>query len=478
MNGPFGNRDFVRLFAGRVITNAGDSLYFIAAMWLVYDLTGDPFYSGVAGFLTLAPSGLQAFFGPLVDRWDLRRLLVRTQVIQGVVILTLPVAHALGMLTAPLILVVMPVLSTLNQFVYPAQTAALPRIVEDEELVEANSAFALAYQGIDSVFNAVGGVLIALIGAVTLFVVDSVTFLAAALLFATLTIPAAEGASEPDAGESTVGPDTSDDGTDPETVPVTDGGEGSDDGEDGDEDGGEGSEDGSEGSEDGSEGSEDGEDGGYLTDLREGVEYLRGTFLAVLMGGSLVINFALGTMNSTMPAYADGIGGPEAYGILLAALSIGVFVGAAVASRFERFRFGRLSIVGFLFGGLVWIAAIWIDWLPATAVLLGLAGVPVGTTNVLLNSLVQTVTPEPLLGRVSAVLGSVSSIMVPFGALTGGTAASTFGPVPVMFVAGAGFLFLGAYVFAFPTLRHLPTISSMDTLSAEGGSSGDGASGV
>ena len=462
MKGPFGNRDFVRLFAGRVITNAGDSLYFIAAMWLVYDLTGDPFYSGVAGFLTLAPSGLQAFFGPLVDRWDLRRLLVRTQVIQGVVILTLPVAHALGMLSAPLILVVMPVLSTLNQFVYPAQTAALPRIVKDEELVEANSAFALAYQGIDSVFNAVGGVLIALIGAVTLFVVDSVTFLAAALLFATLTIPAAEGASEPDAGESSGGPDTSDDGTDPDGVPVTDGGEGG--------------EDGGVGSEDGGEGGGDGEAGGYLTDLKEGVEYLRGTFLAVLMGGSLVINFALGTMNSTMPAYADGIGGPEAYGILLAALSIGVFVGAAVASRFERFRFGRLSILGFLFGGLVWIAAIWIDWLPATAVLLGLAGVPVGTTNVLLNSLVQTVTPEPLLGRVSAVLGSVSSIMVPFGALTGGTAASTFGPVPVMFVAGAGFLFLGAYVFAFPTLRHLPTISSMDTLSADGDCSTEDAS--
>jgi MFS family permease len=448
MKAPFRNRDFVRLFAGRVITNAGDSLYFIAAMWLVYDLTGDPFYSGVAGFLTLAPSGLQAFFGPLVDRWDLRRLLVRTQVVQGVVILSLPVAHVLGMLSAPLILVVMPVLSTLNQFVYPAQTAALPRIVEDEELVEANSAFALAYQGIDSVFNAVAGVLIAIIGAVTLFVVDSVTFLAAALLFATLTIPAAEEASEPEAGETSVDQGTSGDGGDPDAVPVTDGGEGGENGE-------------------------DDEDGGYLVDLKEGVQYLRGTFLAVFMGGSLVINFTLGTMNSTMPAYADGIGGPEAYGILLAALSIGVFVGAAVASWFERFPFGHLSIAGFLFSGVVWVAAIWIGWLPATAVLLALAGVPVGTTNVLLNSLVQAVTPDRLLGRVSAVLGSVSSFMIPFGALAGGTAASTFGPVPVMFVAGVGFLFLGAYVFAFPTLRGLPTITAMDTLTAGSEHSGD-----
>ena len=446
MKGPFHNRDFARLFAGRVITNAGDSLYFIAAMWLVYDLTGDPFYSGVAGFLTLAPSGLQAFFGPLVDRWDLRRLLVGTQVVQGVVILTLPLAHALGMLSAPLILVVMPVLSTLNQFVYPAQSAALPRIVEDEELVGANSAFALAYQGIDSVFNALGGVLIAIVGAVTLFVVDSVTFIAAALLFATLTIPAAGASAETDAGENGVDREAPDDGTDPDAVPITDGGDGDDEGR---------------------EDSDDGDDGGYLADLKEGIRYLRGTFLAVLMGGSIVINFTIGTMNSTMPAYADGIGGPEAYGILLAAISIGVFVGAAFASRFERFRFGRLSIVGFLFSGVAWVAAIWIGWLPATAALLALAGVPIGTTNVLLTSLVQTVTPDRLLGRVSAVLGSLSSVMIPFGALAGGAAASAFGPVPVMFVAGVGCLFLGGYMFAFPTLRRLPTITEMDTLSAD-----------
>jgi hypothetical protein len=100
--------------------------------------------------------------------------------------------------------------------------------------------------------------------------------------------------------------------------------------------------------------------------------------------------------------------------------------------------------------------------------------VPIGTTNVLLTSLVQTVTPDRLLGRVSAVLGSLSSVMVPFGALAGGAAASAFGPVPVMFVAGIGCLFLGAYMFAFPTLRHLPTITEMDTLSADevGGDAG------
>ena len=34
------NPDFRRLLLGRLVTNAGDSLYAVAAMWLVYTLSG------------------------------------------------------------------------------------------------------------------------------------------------------------------------------------------------------------------------------------------------------------------------------------------------------------------------------------------------------------------------------------------------------------------------------------------------------
>ncbi|MZE66935.1 MFS transporter, partial [Bacillus anthracis] len=43
------NRNFLLLFLGRIFTNIGDSLYYVAAMWLVYKLSGNPFYSGLAG---------------------------------------------------------------------------------------------------------------------------------------------------------------------------------------------------------------------------------------------------------------------------------------------------------------------------------------------------------------------------------------------------------------------------------------------
>ncbi|MFC6724587.1 MFS transporter, partial [Halobium palmae] len=160
----FRNAAFRRLFLGRLVTNAGDSLYYVAAMWLVYELTGSEFYTGVAGFLVMAPAALQFLFGPLVDRLPLRRVFVWTQLLQGALVLVVPVAAHFEALSVALLLTVMPLLSLLNQPVYPAQSAALPRIVDRDGLVAANSLFTFAYQGVDAAFNAVGGVLIAAVG--------------------------------------------------------------------------------------------------------------------------------------------------------------------------------------------------------------------------------------------------------------------------------------------------------------------------
>ena len=64
--------EFPLIIFRRIFTNIGDSLYYVAAMWLVYKLSGNPFYSGLAGFLTLLPSALQFLTGPFVDRWSIK----------------------------------------------------------------------------------------------------------------------------------------------------------------------------------------------------------------------------------------------------------------------------------------------------------------------------------------------------------------------------------------------------------------------
>lgn len=460
MRALFGNAAFRRLFLGRLVTNVGDSLYYVAAMWLMYELTGSELYTGVAGFLVMAPAALQFLFGPLVDRLPLRRVFVWTQFLQGALVLVVPVAAYFDALTVALLLTVMPLLSLLNQPVYPAQSAALPRIVDREELVAANSLFTLAYQGVDAAFNAVGGVLIAAVGGVALFLVDSATFAVAVLLFAGLRIPPAgtdeddgTGDHERDDGSSSASTATS--GAD---ASVADGGVGGDDADDNVKDQGTAAGVGERAVDSPT---------AYLADLREGVAFLRGTVVARLLVGAVVVNFAIGGVMAVLPAYGDQLGGAGAYGVLTAAIGAGLLGGALAGNVLDRFPFGRVIALGALASAVVWAAAVAADWLPVTTALFALAFVPAGVVNVLIASMVQTLVPDRLLGRVSSLLGSASTAVTPVGALVGGAVASATATSVVLWGVGVGFAVLGLYVLAVPDLRRLPRVDEVSTLAAE-----------
>ncbi|WP_313693657.1 MFS transporter [Halorarum halobium] len=444
MRSLLGNVAFRRLFVGRLVTNAGDSLYAVAAMWLVFELTGSTFYTGLAGALTMGPQALQAFVGPLVDRWPLRRLLVGIQVTQAVVVLVVPAAWLLGVRSVELVLVVVPALSMLNQFVYPAQSAALPRIVDDDELADANAAFSFAYQGADLVFNALAGALIALFGAVALYAIDSLTFLVAAVLFAGVVVPAAgagdtathgaeEAPSAGDAGDAV--------GDDPAAGPAeTDGGE--------------------------SDGSDRGEPDGYLDRLRGGAAFVRGTPLVWLLGAGVLTNGLLGVSTAVLPAFADTMGGAGAYGAIRAATAEGLLVGALLGSKLDHVGFARLFVPGFLLSAAGWFAALFAPTLPLTALCFALALLPVGATNVLVSTLIQRMVPDDFLGRVSAILGSASVAVMPIGSLLGGTLGETVGVWETMAAGGFGLLWIAVYVAAVPTLRRLPPVSEARTIAA------------
>lgn len=419
------NRSFRSLVAGRLVTNAGDSLYAVAAMWLVWELTRSPAMTGVAGFLTRVPSVLQLFAGPLVDRWPLQRVLVLTQLIQAVLVLTVPVAWYFDALTVGIVLTVLPLLSLCNQFVYPAQTALVPRLVEKSQLVQANSALALAYQGTDLVFNALAGVLVAGVGAVALYLVDAVTFLVAALLFLSVRVPAA--APEPESGSSG-----------PENGPaLADGGQSFLD--------------------------------GYVTDLREGLGFVRGTLLFPLLLGGVVANFAIAATLPVLPAFGealagDGVSGATVYGALLAAVAGGSLVGSLLASTLRTQPYGRLAIVGFAFSAACWLGAVVAPTVAVSVVLFGLAAVPIGVTNVVAGALVQSLSPEALLGRVSSVATSLAVAMAPVGALVGGVVAETLGVPAAVAMGGAGLLFVAGYTLAHRDLRGLAPVDEVRTL--------------
>lgn len=146
------------------------------------ELTRSPFYTGLAGFLFQAPHGLQFLDRRLVERWPLREVLIGTQLLEGILGLIVPIAAWTGHLSVGVLLILVPILTVIAQFGYPAQTAALPRIVEEPELTKANSIFSVAHLAANSIFNAVNGLLISAVGAITIFLLDTLSFAIAVML--------------------------------------------------------------------------------------------------------------------------------------------------------------------------------------------------------------------------------------------------------------------------------------------------------
>ncbi|MDA1603255.1 MFS transporter [Bacillus sp. AFS075960] len=390
------NRNFLLLFLGRIFTNIGDSLYYVAAMWLVYKLSGNPFYSGLAGSLTLLPSALQFLTGPFVDRWSIKNTLVITQVLQCVLILIIPITHYFDLLTVQLLLIIMPIVAFIEQFAYPAQSKALPLLLHKTQLLKGNSLFSFAYQGIDLICTTLSGILVALLGAITLYVIDSLTFAITALLFFSLKMP-----KQTEAGTSLSTKQ-------------------------------------------------------YFSDLKEGFSIVFRSLMGVFLIGSVVANFSIGMTMAILPSFADSLGGVKSYGFFLAAISAGSLIGALFSSWVGKRNVGRVSIISFATGAIFWFLSTIVPFQWLSILLFGLAWIPIGATNILFATISQIVIPNQYIGRINSVMRSMGTIAMPFGSLIGGYTANVFSSQLIFALASIGILFISLVWLLHPKLRALP----------------------
>lgn len=413
------NRDFRRLLAGRVTSVVGDNLYAIAAMWLVYSLTGSTAFTGLAGFLTRAPGVLEFLVGPIVDRSRLDRTLAYAELVQAPVVLVVPVAAVTGHLDVWVVLAAMPLLGLVDLFSMPAQNAAIPRIVDRERLVRANSLGAATKQVAIAAARALGGGIVALVGPVLVYALDAVTFLVGGLLFWTMEIPGC--------GDDWDGDGNSADG---------EGREGTGDGEEG------------EGTADGSMGLRT-----YWRELRGGAAVLAGSVVGWMLVASLFANLLTGVALAVLPAFADGIGGVATYGLLLAGMMGGRVVGSLTASLVDEYPLGRTTVLGFVASGLCWVGAVLAYDPLATVVLFGAARVPAAVYSISVLATLQSGVPDGMLGRVSSLVTSATAVVVPAGMLLGGLLGDPLGAATVVLAGGVGSLGLAAVWLVVPDLR-------------------------
>ena len=174
----FKKRDFVLMWTAQLVSTAGSALTDLAAGIYVYDQTESAFLVGVTLMATAVPSlivGLIA--GVFVDRWDRRKVMIASNLLQAVIVATIP--FLLG-IDITLLFVAILANAGVKMFFDPAYEALIPEIASDEELTAANAFLQIASFGSTAIGFAGAG-LLAAIDIRLAFWIDSLTFVFSAL---------------------------------------------------------------------------------------------------------------------------------------------------------------------------------------------------------------------------------------------------------------------------------------------------------
>jgi len=390
------HRDFRLFFAGQGVSQLGTWLQLIATSWLVYRLSGSTFLLGLAAFALQIPFLVLApIAGVFVDRLDRRKVLLATNAVASL--------QAVGMFAVVALDIVQPwhlilgnlVLGVVNACDAPARQSILILLVGGRsDLPNAIALNSIMMNGARFLGPALGGAVIAALGEKWGFGLNALSYLV--MLTALYRIR-----------------------TGSRTAPVEE---------------------------------------GLVRQMAAGLRYAYG-FLPARCALLLLsaISLTVGSYVAMMPWFAREAfhGDSRTLGILIGAAGFGAVSGMAYLATRPGIRgllrllawtaaTAGVALVVFSFAASLWIA------LPA----LYFVGMGMMLTAASTNTVLQSIVPDELRGRVASLYVMSFIGVAPLGALATGWIAERFGPPATL--AGCGILALCAalaYASALPAIR-------------------------
>ena len=138
--GPKVPAPFAFLWAAQFLSQFGDSIFQIAFVWLILDLTGSKAATGVAATISYLPAllfGLAA--GLLVDRWNRRLVMAGADAGRALLLALAGVLLWNGLLSPPVLTAIAFGMATSAVLFNPARDSLLPEIVPVATLTKANA---------------------------------------------------------------------------------------------------------------------------------------------------------------------------------------------------------------------------------------------------------------------------------------------------------------------------------------------------
>ncbi len=179
---PLWQRPIVALVTAQVVSALGSQMTFLALPWFVLETTGSPTRMSVVLAVELLPVAILGIpSGALVQRLGARNTMLLGDLARAPLILSIPLLHAAGWLSFPLLLVIVALVGVFIAPCFASQRLVLPEILgDDERLVsQANAVVEGAQRATALLGPALAGVLIATIGATSVLYVDAASFLVA-----------------------------------------------------------------------------------------------------------------------------------------------------------------------------------------------------------------------------------------------------------------------------------------------------------
>lgn len=412
------NPFFGSIICHRIAINLGDSFFYIVLMWVLYDLTKDPFYTAMGGFLFSLADALNVFCGPIIDRCSKRCFLLITSMVQFFVILGLYLFVLNDKLSIALLLLSIPVFDLMSKVTYSIHNALIPALMKKEDFMTANTILSVTNTGIDFIFNAVSGVLLAFLCLEDVFMVNSLINLTAlaAAMFLFCKIPLKKKLSVNEAKNAFDGL---------QDVWKT-----------------------------------------YGNDLKTGMAFVQNKTILSLLLPLVALSLFYTMMLVNLPAFSAHIfGSAMGYGLTLTLLAVGSVGGAALSGHLtKRFKLGKLFPLLFLWGGSSWVlAAFFIHPMPLLgSVFLVSASTALGAVNIIFGTVFQQIAPENMIARVNTVNLSFIAIASLLGSLLGGLAAKISADFVPFLLCGVGYLSIAFMMKANTRVNTLPAIDTVD----------------
>src|SRR5215472_11984710 len=181
--------NFWKYWTGQTISNLGNSVTLFALPLLVYKITGSALNLGLQSAVEMLPYLLFGLLlGAVMDRVDRKSTMILVDIGRAALIATIPLMSLLGHLSVWWIYAVGFLHSTLTICFEAGQFAAIPNLVNQDNLVEANGRIQASYAGASILGPVLAGVLVVFLPQASLLLADSLSFLISAVALGRVTI--------------------------------------------------------------------------------------------------------------------------------------------------------------------------------------------------------------------------------------------------------------------------------------------------